>query len=199
MSHILDPFIDPSFYDKHTVCVCLPEHGCLWNHKSESYKNRQLRWKTLEHLRVLLSSHAPPHPLTGESGSSELPRAPGTQTLLLPSPSGRDQEQVQEPAHHLPAPVQDGEGGRAGRRLRASVEVLRAADVPEGLLGPGRPRRPAAAPLAAAGRHPAGWPRPPDWLRPHRPHPVLLRPLQRAGEMLLDRREGAPADRVLLR
>ncbi|KAE8284787.1 hypothetical protein D5F01_LYC16222 [Larimichthys crocea] len=36
------------------------KHSCLWNHKSESYKNRQLRWKTLERLRVLLSSHPPP-------------------------------------------------------------------------------------------------------------------------------------------
>ncbi|XP_031133304.1 uncharacterized protein LOC116034731 [Sander lucioperca] len=36
------------------------KHSCLWNHKSESYKNRQLRWKTLEHLRILLSAHPPP-------------------------------------------------------------------------------------------------------------------------------------------
>ncbi|XP_031711786.1 uncharacterized protein LOC116388245 [Anarrhichthys ocellatus] len=41
-------------------------HGCLWNHKSESYKNRQLRWKTLERLRFLLSAHPPPVPLTVE-------------------------------------------------------------------------------------------------------------------------------------
>ncbi|KAK5852453.1 hypothetical protein PBY51_023921 [Eleginops maclovinus] len=42
------------------------KHSCLWNHRSESYKNRQLRWKTLEHLRVLLSAHPPPVPLTVE-------------------------------------------------------------------------------------------------------------------------------------
>ncbi|XP_054468167.1 uncharacterized protein LOC129102177 [Anoplopoma fimbria] len=42
------------------------KHGCLWNHKSESYKNRQLRWKTLERLRILLSAHPPPVPLTVE-------------------------------------------------------------------------------------------------------------------------------------
>ncbi|KAM4528363.1 uncharacterized protein PAE49_000252 [Odontesthes bonariensis] len=41
-------------------------HSCLWNHKSESYKNRQLRWKTLERLRILLSSHPPPVPFTVE-------------------------------------------------------------------------------------------------------------------------------------
>ncbi|KAI3362555.1 hypothetical protein L3Q82_012262 [Scortum barcoo] len=42
------------------------KHSCLWNHKSESYKNRQLRWKTLEHLRVLLSAHPPPVRFTVE-------------------------------------------------------------------------------------------------------------------------------------
>ncbi|XP_072228396.1 uncharacterized protein [Leuresthes tenuis] len=42
------------------------KHSCLWNHKSESYKNRQLRWKTLERLRILLSSHPPPVPFTVE-------------------------------------------------------------------------------------------------------------------------------------
>ncbi|KAG7498881.1 hypothetical protein JOB18_022975 [Solea senegalensis] len=42
------------------------QHSCLWNHKSESYKNRELRWKTLEHLRVLLSSHPPSVPFTLE-------------------------------------------------------------------------------------------------------------------------------------
>ncbi|XP_034402768.1 uncharacterized protein LOC117740455 [Cyclopterus lumpus] len=41
-------------------------HGCLWNHKSESYKNRQLRWKTLEHLTILLSTHPPTVPLSVE-------------------------------------------------------------------------------------------------------------------------------------
>ncbi|XP_073334595.1 uncharacterized protein [Pagrus major] len=41
-------------------------HSCLWNHKSESYKNRQLRWKTLEHLRILLSAHPPPVRFTVE-------------------------------------------------------------------------------------------------------------------------------------
>ncbi|CAK6978014.1 uncharacterized protein LOC128380654 [Scomber scombrus] len=42
------------------------KHSCLWNHKSESYKNRQLRWKTLERLRILLSAHPPPVPFTAE-------------------------------------------------------------------------------------------------------------------------------------
>ncbi|XP_070706063.1 serine-rich adhesin for platelets-like [Pempheris klunzingeri] len=42
------------------------KHSCLWNHKSESYKNRQLRWKTLEHLRILLSAHPPPVHFTVE-------------------------------------------------------------------------------------------------------------------------------------
>lgn len=42
------------------VLFSFPEHNCLWNHKCESYKNRQLRWKTLEHLRILLSAHPPP-------------------------------------------------------------------------------------------------------------------------------------------
>ncbi|XP_023265486.1 uncharacterized protein LOC111657516 isoform X1 [Seriola lalandi dorsalis] len=42
------------------------KHSCLWNHKSESYKNRQLRWKTLEQLRILLSAHPPPVPFTVE-------------------------------------------------------------------------------------------------------------------------------------
>ncbi|XP_069579227.1 uncharacterized protein [Brachyistius frenatus] len=46
------------------------KHSCLWNHKSESYKNRQLRWKTLEHLRMLLSAHPPPVPFTGEPASA---------------------------------------------------------------------------------------------------------------------------------
>ncbi|XP_041666412.1 uncharacterized protein LOC121524905 isoform X2 [Cheilinus undulatus] len=36
------------------------KHSCLWNHKTEGYKNRQLRLNTLEHLRVLLSAHPPP-------------------------------------------------------------------------------------------------------------------------------------------
>lgn len=39
----------------------------MWNHKSESYKNRQLRWKTLESLRILLSAHSPPVSFTGEA------------------------------------------------------------------------------------------------------------------------------------
>ncbi|XP_026152425.1 uncharacterized protein LOC113124163 isoform X2 [Mastacembelus armatus] len=42
------------------------KHSCLWNHKSESYKNRQLRWKTLEHLRIFLSAHPPPVHFTVE-------------------------------------------------------------------------------------------------------------------------------------
>ncbi|XP_024124316.1 uncharacterized protein LOC112144189 isoform X1 [Oryzias melastigma] len=46
-----------SFFSKHT---------CLWDHKSESYKNRELRQQTLEHLRILLSSHPPPVPFTVE-------------------------------------------------------------------------------------------------------------------------------------
>ncbi|XP_039909314.1 uncharacterized protein LOC120747476 [Simochromis diagramma] len=42
------------------------KHSCLWNHKSEGYKNRQLRWKTLETLRILLSTLPPPVPFTVE-------------------------------------------------------------------------------------------------------------------------------------
>ncbi|XP_029025708.1 uncharacterized protein LOC114867296 [Betta splendens] len=42
------------------------KHSCLWNHKSESYKNRQLRWRTLDHLRILLSAHPPPVPFSVE-------------------------------------------------------------------------------------------------------------------------------------
>ncbi|XP_022069170.2 uncharacterized protein LOC110964684 [Acanthochromis polyacanthus] len=42
------------------------KNSCLWNHKSEHYKNRQLRWKTLEHLRILLSTHPPPVSFTVE-------------------------------------------------------------------------------------------------------------------------------------
>ncbi|XP_047424948.1 uncharacterized protein LOC124996201 [Mugil cephalus] len=42
------------------------KNSCLWNYKSEGYKNRQLRWKTLERLRFLLSSHPPPVPFTVE-------------------------------------------------------------------------------------------------------------------------------------
>ncbi|KAM9840949.1 uncharacterized protein ACBR49_014474 isoform 2-T2 [Aulostomus maculatus] len=48
------------------VKLTLSEHSCLWNHKSEGYKNRQLRWKTLEHLRMILSAHPPPAPFTVE-------------------------------------------------------------------------------------------------------------------------------------
>ncbi|XP_029920592.1 uncharacterized protein LOC115368568 [Myripristis murdjan] len=40
------------------------QHSCLWNPKSKSYKDRQVRWKTLEHLRILLSAHPPPVPFT---------------------------------------------------------------------------------------------------------------------------------------
>ncbi|RVE65467.1 hypothetical protein OJAV_G00116680 [Oryzias javanicus] len=42
------------------------KHTCLWDHKSDSYKNRELRQQTLEHLRILLSSHPPPVPFTVE-------------------------------------------------------------------------------------------------------------------------------------
>ncbi|XP_044000374.1 uncharacterized protein LOC122847084 [Gambusia affinis] len=42
------------------------KNSCLWNYKSENYKNRDLRWKTLERLRILLSSLPPPVPFTVE-------------------------------------------------------------------------------------------------------------------------------------
>ncbi|XP_016894146.2 uncharacterized protein LOC103389356 isoform X2 [Cynoglossus semilaevis] len=42
------------------------KHSCLWNHKSDGYKNRHLRWETLEHLKNLLSTHPPPVPVTVE-------------------------------------------------------------------------------------------------------------------------------------
>ncbi|XP_078142407.1 uncharacterized protein LOC144539932 [Centroberyx gerrardi] len=35
------------------------EHSCLWNHKSESYRNRQLRQSTMETLSRLLSDSQP--------------------------------------------------------------------------------------------------------------------------------------------
>ncbi|XP_029941545.1 uncharacterized protein LOC115383492 [Salarias fasciatus] len=47
------------------------KHSCLWNHKSESYKNKQLRWETLEQLRILLSAHPPPVPFTVEDIKSK--------------------------------------------------------------------------------------------------------------------------------
>lgn len=52
-----------------SFCCFYPENSCLWNRKSDSYKNQQLRWKTLEHLRILLSAHPPPVNFTGEVGA----------------------------------------------------------------------------------------------------------------------------------
>ncbi|XP_061554245.1 uncharacterized protein LOC133413642 isoform X1 [Phycodurus eques] len=49
-----------------TLISFFSKNSCLWNHKLESYKNRQLRWKMLEHLRVLLSAQPPPAPFTVE-------------------------------------------------------------------------------------------------------------------------------------
>ncbi|XP_076020414.1 uncharacterized protein LOC143011421 isoform X2 [Genypterus blacodes] len=46
------------------------KHSCLWNHKSESYKNRHLRFQTLEQLRILLSAQPPSVPFTATSSSS---------------------------------------------------------------------------------------------------------------------------------
>ncbi|KAK2888587.1 hypothetical protein Q8A73_020035 [Channa argus] len=49
-----------------TLITFFSKHSCLWNHKSENYKNRQLRLKTLDRLRILLSAHPPPVPFTVE-------------------------------------------------------------------------------------------------------------------------------------
>lgn len=46
------------------------ENSCLWNHRLEIYKNRPLRWKMLEHLRILLSAQPPPAPFTGMCSNS---------------------------------------------------------------------------------------------------------------------------------
>lgn len=35
------------------------EHSCLWNHKSESYRNRLLRQTLLETLSSILSDNEP--------------------------------------------------------------------------------------------------------------------------------------------
>ncbi|KAM8873476.1 uncharacterized protein ACB058_004966 [Synchiropus picturatus] len=53
--------------DKERVLIAFfSEHSCLWKHKTLDYKNRELRWKTLEKLRILLSTHPPPAPFTVE-------------------------------------------------------------------------------------------------------------------------------------
>ncbi|XP_015247221.1 PREDICTED: uncharacterized protein LOC107095584 [Cyprinodon variegatus] len=49
-----------------TLIAFFSKNSFLWNHKSEGYKNRELRWKTLERLRVQLSSQPPPVPFTVE-------------------------------------------------------------------------------------------------------------------------------------
>ncbi|XP_027881464.1 uncharacterized protein LOC114149635 [Xiphophorus couchianus] len=49
-----------------TLIAFFSKNSCLWNYKSENYKNRDLRWKTLEHLRILLSFQPPPVPFTVE-------------------------------------------------------------------------------------------------------------------------------------
>ncbi|XP_012704714.2 uncharacterized protein LOC105915227 isoform X1 [Fundulus heteroclitus] len=49
-----------------TLIAFFSRNSCLWNHKSENYKNRELRWKTLDHLRILLSSQPPPVAFTVE-------------------------------------------------------------------------------------------------------------------------------------
>ncbi|XP_077353299.1 uncharacterized protein LOC144002186 isoform X2 [Festucalex cinctus] len=54
-----------------TLISFFSKNSCLWNHKLDSYKNRQLRWKTLEHLRILLSAQPPPSPFTVEDIKSK--------------------------------------------------------------------------------------------------------------------------------
>ncbi|XP_077478407.1 uncharacterized protein LOC144090621 [Stigmatopora argus] len=49
-----------------TLISFFSKNNCLWNHKSESYKNRQLRWNMLDKLRILLSAQPPPAPFTVE-------------------------------------------------------------------------------------------------------------------------------------
>ena len=46
------------------VVSLLPERSCLWNHKSESYRNRLLRQSLLETLSGLMS-HNESVPFTG--------------------------------------------------------------------------------------------------------------------------------------
>ncbi|XP_060931722.1 uncharacterized protein LOC133007535 [Limanda limanda] len=53
--------------EKEKTLICFfSKHSCLWNHRSESYKSRKLRWRTLEQLRVILSTLPPPNPFTVE-------------------------------------------------------------------------------------------------------------------------------------
>ncbi|XP_029985301.1 uncharacterized protein LOC115415805 isoform X2 [Sphaeramia orbicularis] len=47
-----------------TLIAFFYQNSCLWNHRSENYKNRHLRWKTLERLRQLLSATPPAVPFT---------------------------------------------------------------------------------------------------------------------------------------
>ncbi|XP_057675848.1 uncharacterized protein LOC130906011 [Corythoichthys intestinalis] len=54
-----------------TLITFFSKNSCLWNHKSESYKNRQLRYKMLDQLRVLLSAQPPPAPFTVEDIKSK--------------------------------------------------------------------------------------------------------------------------------
>ncbi|XP_019745962.1 uncharacterized protein LOC109528099 isoform X2 [Hippocampus comes] len=54
-----------------TLISFFSKNSCLWNHKLESYKNRPLRWKMLEHLRILLSAQPPPAPFTVEDIKSK--------------------------------------------------------------------------------------------------------------------------------
>ncbi|XP_034047321.1 uncharacterized protein LOC117528857 isoform X2 [Thalassophryne amazonica] len=58
--------------DKERLLIAFfSKHSCLWNHKSESYKNRELRTRTLERLRILLSAHPPPVPFTVDNIKSK--------------------------------------------------------------------------------------------------------------------------------
>lgn len=49
-----------------TLIAFFSQNSCLWNHRSENYKNRHLRWKTLDRLRLLLSAQPPAVPFTVE-------------------------------------------------------------------------------------------------------------------------------------
>ncbi|XP_077593827.1 uncharacterized protein LOC144210804 isoform X2 [Stigmatopora nigra] len=49
----------------HQLVLFYSKHKCLWNHKSESYKNKYMRQSLLETLSILLSDHEQP-PFTVE-------------------------------------------------------------------------------------------------------------------------------------
>lgn len=135
----------------------VPEHSCLWNHKSESYRNRLLRQSLLETLSSILSNNEPVS-FTGNTPAALMLSPHGAFNLNsqhlchFSSFSGRHKDEVQEPANHLPAWTQGGElqqNVRLGGLLPPKVEALPWPHVPLRLLrrgwaARGRPLLPAA-------------------------------------------------------